>query len=69
MWNHPISFGLTLIQEAASRAFSLVLAPVPPDENKGLGSLVWTILAIIIAAAMVVLIYKVLSKSAGKSDK
>ena len=68
MSNHPISIGLTLIQESASRALSFLFAPVP-ESSKGFGDYIQTILVIIVAVVIAVLIYKVLSGWAGKSGK
>jgi hypothetical protein len=68
MSNHPASFGLTLIREAAGGALSFLFAPVP-ESSKGFGDYAQTILVVIVAAVIVVLIYKVLSGWAGKSGK
>lgn len=68
MCNDPISFGLALIQEASNKALSLAFAPVPDNlKNEG-GGFTWTILIIIIAVAVIFLVFRVLSRWTGKSD-
>lgn len=58
MWSYPISLGLLLIQKTLSLAY----APVPPDENKGGGSLLWTLLGVVLGLAIGLIAYKVVNR-------
>lgn len=68
MWSYPIGLGLLLIQKTSSLALSLAYAPVPQDENKGGGSLLWTIFGALVGILLAIIAYRVVN-NLGKTKK